>query len=378
MIAMRFLILDVVLPHTSPEISALRIRETIYLIHTYSSGLGVVDHIVQQRMHPDSTTYIGSGKVQEVFDLIKKDGIRYVVLNDIVQPGQIFELKKVLQKAYFEIEVWDRVDLILKIFEKHARTSEARMQIELAAMRHMGPRIFGMGLVLSRQGGGIGAKGLGETNTERMKRHWREEIQATQDKLKKLNTDRLQRMQRRRELGMKTVAIVGYTNAGKSSLFNALTGKKNLSKDALFATLDSTLGKLKRSTAYDPVNPAPDVLVSDTIGFISNLPPRLIEAFKSTLLETIHADLLIHVIDASDPEIDRKISVVQETLKDLDADQIPQITVLNKIDLPAARTLEEIKSLTAHLDPLYLSAADGGGVKELRDRVLNVLSGITP
>ena len=371
---MRFLILDVVLPHTSPEISALRIRETIHLIHTYSSGLGVVDHIVQQRMHPDSTTYIGSGKVQEVFDLIKKDGIRYVVLNDIVQPGQIFELKKVLQKAYFEIEVWDRVDLILKIFEKHARTSEARMQIELAAMRHMGPRIFGMGLVLSRQGGGIGAKGLGETNTERMKRHWREEIQATQDKLKKLNTDRLQRMERRRELGMKTVAIVGYTNAGKSSLFNALTGKKNLSKDALFATLDSTLGKLKRSTAYDPVNPAPDVLVSDTIGFISNLPPRLIEAFKSTLLETIHADLLIHVIDASDPEIDRKISVVQETLKDLEADTIPQITVLNKIDLPAARTLEEIKSLTAHLDPLYLSAADGGGVKELRDRVLEMLN----
>lgn len=364
MSASPFLILDVATPRLSADEVLRRQNETKLLIDTYAGHDRPTITIVQQRMQPNPTTYIGTGKVQEVFDLIKKTGLKYVVINDIVKPGQIHDLKLILQKANFDIEVWDRVDLIIHIFKKHARTAEARMQIELAAMRHMGPRIYGMGLVLSRQGAGIGAKGLGETNTERMKRHWREEIRETEEKLKKLAGDRYLRMQRRKELGIKTVAIVGYTNAGKSTLFNMITGKNKLTKDALFATLDSALGKL-RIFQYDPVHPAPDILVSDTIGFINNLPPNLIQAFRSTLMETIHADLIVHVVDASDPEIELKMQVVHETLRDLDALHIPQITAMNKIDLPAAIPLEQLKAMTKRYDPVYVSAKDGGGVKEL-------------
>ena len=159
----------------------------------------------------------------------------------------------------------------------------------------MGPRIFGMGMILSRQGGGIGTRGIGETNTELMKRHWKQAIKKVYDTLEKSVASRERQMDHRKNLGLQTISIVGYTNAGKTSLFNILTHKKHVVENALFATLDSTVGEIYMQSLQKKV------LISDTIGFIANLPPSLIEAFKSTLMESVHADIILHVIDASDP-----------------------------------------------------------------------------
>ena len=156
----------------------------------------------------------------EAKELISRERIDIVVLNGLIKPGQLYEMKMFFMKAKRSIEIWDRVDLILQIFSKHADTAESRLQIELAAMRHMGPRIYGMGMELSRQTGGIGARGIGETNTERMKRHWREQMKQTRDKLEKLARDRERQLERRKRVGLSTVSLVGYTNAGKTSLFN--------------------------------------------------------------------------------------------------------------------------------------------------------------
>jgi GTP-binding protein HflX len=229
-----------------------------------------------------------------------------------------------------------------------------------------------MGMILSRQGGGVGGRGIGETNTELMKRHWRAQIRATEQKLKKLSADRMQRLQRRKEQGLPTIAIVGYTNAGKSSLFNLLTGKHKLEKDALFATLDSSLGKLKIHHRFI-TSPRSEILVSDTIGFIADLPPQLIQAFRSTLLETIHADLILHVIDSSDPLILDKVKIVDETLRDLGAIAIRQIRALNKIDLPPRASVSTIQSIAAQPDTYLISTKDGGGVEDLTRVLVQIL-----
>lgn len=199
----------------------------------------------------------------------------------------------------------------MEIFDKHAQSTEAKLQIELAAMRHMGPLIYGMGMILSRQAGGIGGVGIGETNTELMKRHWKHQMKKVEDKIKKHFEDRERQLQRRARNGAQTVSIIGYTNAGKTSLFNVLTGKKNVVQNALFVTLDSSTGKIFLSKTKK------EILISDTIGFIRNLPASLIDAFKSTLMESIHADVLLFIIDVSDEDYEQKIEVVEEVLYEL-------------------------------------------------------------
>lgn len=261
------------------------------------------------------------------------------------------------------IKVWDRIDLILKIFDKHATTKEAKLQIELAGLRHLGPRIFKMGLDLMRQGGGIGTRGKGETNIEVMKRHIAKREQGIKQYLKKIEKNHEGQRRKRRDYGFKTAAIVGYTNAGKSSLLTALTKKNVKIKDELFATLDSHIGKVFLPEKQECA------LLSDTIGFIRDLPPELIDAFHSTLAETIDADLILNVIDADDLELDWKIKVVEEVLKKLKCDQKPILHIFNKIDRIAEHRRKALASEYKNLHPLFVSAREKMNLEELKQKI---------
>ncbi len=327
------------------------------LISTY--GGNIVARSFQKLSTPHNATYIGRGKIEELAKLVASSDVDVAVIDAMLKPGQLHMIKTILEQENISIEVWDRVELILRIFEKNAHTQNAKLQIDLARMNYMGPRIYGMGYVLSRQGGGIGTQGIGETNTELMKRHWRNEKKKIMDELSKLTQNKQQQIDRRRESGFKTVSIVGYTNAGKSSLFNRLSKKQNLSKNELFATLDSTVGKL-----YLP-EVQTEVIVSDTIGFIRNLPPLLISAFKSTLMESVHADVLLHIIDVSDPEYESKIQVVQDILHELGIEDKNIIFVLNKIDRAAALDDTKITETYKEFSPVFISVKEDAGIPAL-------------
>lgn len=346
---------------------ARRIQELIDLTHTY--GRGDIIKIIQQKIHPHPATYIGPGKADEIArQVIPEFEISTVITNAILKPKQLFNLTQKFWEKHPSIEVWDRVDLILHIFKNHAVSSESKLQIEIAAMRHMGPRVYNLSSMLGRQRGGRGSVGgAGETNTGEMQSHWKRVISAASIKLEHLEEHRMRHLDRRKELGLKTVSIVGYTNAGKSTLFNALTRKHKLVKDALFATLDSASGKLYFPELKD------FVLISDTIGFIRNLPPELIDAFKSTLLETIHADLLVHVVDASDLEMSSKMETVRRTLDELGVAKTPIITVFNKIDMPTSLNVHSLKRLKDEYGGLFISAKSGEGLEAVKDAIQKTL-----
>ncbi len=355
--AEKFLLISTLDPRISDEDALPSLKEFVSLVESYG---GVVEDILLQRREThDKGMYIGTGKIEEAIQLIESKEIDVVVLNDILKPGHLYEMQTIFSKVNRQIQVWDRVDLILHIFSRNAQTTEARLQIELASMRHMGPRIYGMGMEMSRQGGGIGTRGVGETNTELMKQHWRTQMKKSQEKLKKLSKDRKRQIDRREEVGLHTVSVVGYTNAGKTSLFNRLVGKKKLVRNALFATLDSTVGKL-----YLPESKK-EILISDTIGFIRDLPPELIDAFKSTLMESVYADILLHVIDISDPDMQAKIEVVESILKDLSLEDKKKIYVFNKLDLSTPGVEQEIKKNFKKFNPQFISVTTDKGIEEL-------------
>lgn len=334
-----------------------RFEETESLIKTY--GGSVYAAISQNASRADNATYIGKGKSEEIADMIFKERIDIVVLNDTVRPGQIYNLQNMFSVNNPKIQVWDRLDLILNIFEKHASTAEAKLQIKLADIRHMGPLIYGMGNILSRQGGGIGTRGVGETNTELMKRHFRQEIGNIRKELEKMVINRKSQLERRKRDGLPTISLVGYTNAGKTSLFNSLGNKNNQVDNALFATLDSSVCKI-----FLPSRKI-EIYLTDTIGFIQNLPPSLIDAFKSTLLETVNCDLILHVIDTSDPRMDEKILTVDHILNTLSINSKNQIYVFNKIDICPNKDRENLRKRYSQFHPQFVSAKYGFGRHEL-------------
>lgn len=334
----------------------------------YTLGGQIVDRVIQKLDGYDDATYIGKGKVIEVAQIVKEKHIDVVVLNGMAKQRQLHALEKVFEISNPHIELWDRVNLILHIFDKHASTTEAKLQIELARMRYMGTRIYGMGHVLSRQGGGIGTSGIGETNTELMKRHWRNEMKKITDQLEKISLQRAAQLERRKRSGFKTVSIIGYTNAGKTSLFNLLSGKHNLVENELFTTLDSSVGKLYIPKLQE------EVLLTDTIGFIRNLPPRLIKAFKSTLMESMRANLLLHVIDVSDPQLHAKIQVVNEVLSELGRSTDDVIYIFNKIDAALGIDKEQLLQTYGKYSPIFISAKTREGTASIIETITRPLS----
>ncbi len=359
----KVILVDIIPPQTSPQDSLSRLNELERLLTTY--GGFVVIRKIQKRQQPNYKTYIGSGKVKEILEEAIEKKANYIVINNMLKPEQLYNLERMFEKHH--IKVWDKIDLILEIFSKHATTKEAKLQIELAKLRHLGPRIAKMGTQLMRQRGGIGTRGQGETNIEVMKRHIRTREQNIKNQIKKIERNQEGQRQKRKGVGFKTVAIVGYTNAGKSQLLNSLTNKKVKIKNELFATLDSRIGKVYLPEIND------SVLVSDTIGFIRDLPHELIEAFHSTLAETIDADLLLHVIDIDDLDRAWKIDVVNKVLQEIGCQDKKMIYVFNKIDIMQYDEIEELKKHYKKHNPVFVSAQEKINLKELKEKISNHL-----
>ncbi|MFH1077822.1 MAG: GTPase HflX [Patescibacteria group bacterium] len=362
--APRAILIDVIPPDMDRDMAAWRITELESLTRTF--GGIVIVKLLQKRSQPDYKTFIGSGKLEEILRIAKEERADILIVNNLLKPKQLFALEEALRPH--KMAAWDRVDLILKIFQKHASTAEAKLQIKLAAIKHMGPRIFGMGMEMSQQAGGIGTRGLGETNTEIMKRHLADQERQVKKELEKAARSRGVHRARRERLGLPTASIVGYTNAGKSSLLNALTKKGALVADALFATLDTRVSKLWLPNDDPTVMPL-SILLSDTIGFIQDLPPSLISAFRSTLDETVEADLLLHVIDAGDAHLHEKIAEVEDILKHLGVTATPRIYVFNKMDTASKLDRAAISEHYADMMPTFVSCLDGSGLDDLKHAI---------
>ena len=324
--SLRVIVADIV-PKDLPKPDAEKhFAELVRLVETLG-GMTVVK-VIQKRGRPSGKTYLGTGKAIEVGEAAKELNCDAVVVNGILKGNQIYELTQRIP-----VLVWDRVDVILRIFERHANTTEAKLQVKRARLKYDIPKLYRRAattLFERERGGGVVQRGAGEKGIEAEKRHILREIKMIDAKIRRLSVIRRNQRRHRKRSGLLTVALVGYTNSGKSTLLKALTGKRNiLVADKLFATLDPRLGSLWLPKI------GKKVLLADTIGFIEKLPPDLIVAFRATLEEVREADLLLHVFDASDPakEISRKKKTVNEILRDLKAEKKPQILVANKIDL---------------------------------------------
>ena len=310
-----------------------------------TAGGVCVAKVLQNRHTPDPHSFIGAGKAEEIRQILEQEQAQMVIFDNDLTPSQISALESLTGAT-----VLDRSALILDIFAQRAQTKEGRLQVELAQYQYLLPRLAGMGMSLSRLGGGIGTRGPGETKLETDRRHIRERIDRLRAELKEVRKVRAVQRERRIKNRVPVVALVGYTNAGKSTILNALTGAGIPANNRLFDTLDTTT---RRLTISDNL----EVLLSDTVGFIAKLPHHLVEAFKATLEELEYADLLIHVIDASDPERDAHIQVVEKLISELAAPGVRVIQCYNKTDLEA--------DVPPGKDVVRISARTGEGLDAL-------------
>lgn len=303
--------------------------------------------VLQNRHTPDSHSFIGAGKAQEIRMLAEATESTMVIFDNTLSPGNIRALEELIG-----VTVLDRSALILDIFAQRARTKEGRLQVELAQYQYLLPRLSGMGTSLSRQGGGIGTRGPGETQLETDRRHIRERIRRLEEELEQVRRVRGVQRERRKKNSVPVVALVGYTNAGKSTLLNYLTGAGIPANNRLFDTLDTTSRTLRVSDNLE-------VVLSDTVGFIAKLPHHLVDAFRATLEELEYADLLIHVIDASDPEREAHIAVVEKLIRQLAKPGTPVLKCYNKADLVPREEIPAGEGVAA------ISAAQGQGMELL-------------
>ena len=315
--------------------------------------------MIQERPRPDPATFLGRGKLQELVAACDEQRIDLAVFDHELTPTQLRHLEEALR-----LRVIDRTQLILDIFAKRARTREGQSQVELAQLQYLLPRLTGHGTELSRLGGGIGTRGPGETKLETDRRRIRRRIATIAAGIKDIRERRARLRERRQKSDVPTVALVGYTNAGKTTLFNLLTGEGSEASDALFVTLDPLLRKVKLPDRRE-------LLVSDTVGFIDRLPHTLVAAFRGTLEEVRDADALLHVIDASAEDLDRRVAAVRTVLKDVGAEEVPCVEVYNKADKLGAE--ERRRLAAASPDAAVISALRGQGRTELLERVVGTL-----
>lgn len=369
----RAVLVGVILPESTAD-PRDPLGELESLIKT--AGGVAVGRVIQRKQRPEASSYIGSGKALEVADLARKTKANVIVFDNDLAPSQIGTLEKIINKELDSplgkgVKVLDRSELILDIFATRAQTFEAKLQVELAQMEYTYPRLARMWGHLERLAGGggslgIGTRGPGETQLEIDRRLVRKRISDLKSEIEKVQ-DRKSRLVQARNLKHFTVCIVGYTNAGKSTLFNTLTAAGTYADDKLFATLDTKTRawKLERGT---------EVLLSDTVGFVRDLPHNLVASFKATLEEAVHADLLIHVLDVGHPHATQQHASVVEVLKEIGVENKPEILLLNKIDTPEG---EQAMPLWRALHPnaIAVSARTGEGLEQVQEAVLTFVRG---
>lgn len=332
----------------------LSINELEQLAET--AGAEIYGKMIQKRDKPENTTYIGEGKLYELRDMCKSAEIDLLIFDGELTPSQQRNIE------YFtDVRTIDRTTLILDIFALNARTGEGKLQVELAQLKYMLPRLSGKGTSMSRLGGGIGTSGPGESKLESDRRHIRRRIKSLEDSLENVVKRRTLLHKRREKTGVTTVAIVGYTNAGKSTLLNALTDAGVLTENKLFATLDPTSRALKLPDGRS-------VILVDTVGFISRLPHSLVESFKSTLEEVVYANLILNVCDASNPDYEQQIDVTLDTIKELGASDKPVLTVFNKCDLT-----KNLHFFSLDRNTVRISAKTGEGLPALLEKIASML-----
>lgn len=324
------------------------------------AGGEVVDIIVQRRSEPHPAYFIGKGKAKEIARRVEELGVEIVVFDDSLKPNQVRNLEKIIP-----VKIIDRVQLILDIFARRARSREGQLQVELAQLKYLLPRLTGKGAELSRLGGGIGTRGPGETLLEVKQRAIRKRIQKIQEELKAIAVQHREQRSRRHEREIPVFALVGYTNAGKSSLFARLTQTHTVARDQLFTTLDPLVRRIR-------LDDLGDVLVSDTVGFIRKLPPQIVAAFRATLEEVYDAFALIHVIDITSPRIEEEIETVESILEDMGVGDRPIIRVFNKID-----KLDDFEVVShwrmIYPDAVLTSAVTGEGLEDLLDAMAQLI-----
>lgn len=355
------MLISVELPGTPPGESDRSIDELARLTDT--AGSDPVHLEIVRRPAPDPALFIGSGRADELAMLSQTLDVDVVVFDNDLTPAQ----QRNLQKK-FSCDVVDRVGLILDIFAQHATSREGMLQVELALLKYTLPRLSGQGITMSRQAGRIGGRGPGETKLETDRRRIQHRVAKLSRELKELSSTRSTQRKSRRKSDLPLVALVGYTNAGKSTLLNRLAQSEVLTEDRLFSTLGSTV----RRTELTPGEP---VLMSDTVGFVRRLPHELIEAFRSTLEEILDADLTVHVVDASDPYAEDQIAAVREVLEEIDAHKIPELLVFNKTD--DADPIAVKRLLALYPDSLSCSALTGNNTQAVAEAIVERLRGAT-